>query len=171
MAQARRVKERLGEVIGDPVEVEVDGERRIVRPFPRAARLVDVAEVPGLAAVKVERLRGLARAALEGRLDTERLRAMTEDEALEHLQTLPGVGPWTASAVLTRGCGVADALPLGDGISREAVHHFCGLNELPDDTAWLAIADAWRPYRMWATVLLHMAWRREQPSPPSYRQG
>ena len=171
MAQARRVKERLGEVIGDPVEVEVDGERRIVRPFPRAARLVDVAEVPGLAAVKVERLRGLARAALEGRLDTERLRAMTENEALEHLQTLPGVGPWTASAVLTRGCGVADALPLGDGISREAVHHFYGLKELPDDTAWLAIADAWRPYRMWATVLLHMAWRREQPSPPSYRQG
>jgi hypothetical protein len=24
---------------------------------------------------------------------------------------------------------------------------------------------------MWATVLLHMAWRREQPAPPSYRQG
>jgi hypothetical protein len=33
------------------------------------------------------------------------------------------------------------------------------------------MSDVWRPYRMWATVLLHMAWRRDQPAAPSYRQG
>ena len=37
-----------------------------------------------------------------------------------------------------------------------------------DGGGWAA---AWRPYRMWATVLLHMAWRRERPATPSYRQG
>jgi 3-methyladenine DNA glycosylase/8-oxoguanine DNA glycosylase len=73
--------------------------------------------------------------------------------------------------VLTRGCGVADTLPLGDRISREAVRHSYGLAEPLDDDAWLAIAERWRPYRMWATVLLHMAWRRDQPATPSYRQG
>ena len=73
--------------------------------------------------------------------------------------------------MLTRGCGVADALPIGDPISREAVRHFHDLASLPDDDAWRAIAEPWRPYRMWATVLLHMAGRRDQPSAPRYRQG
>jgi len=171
MDQARRIKERLAELVGDTVEIEVDGERRTLRPFPRPASVVDLHDVPGLAAVKVERLRALARAALDGRLDTQALRALPEDEALARLRELPGVGPWTASAVLTRGCGVADALPLADAISREAVRHFYDLDDVPADEAWRSIAEAWRPYRMWATVLLHMAWRREQPGRPSYRQA
>jgi DNA-3-methyladenine glycosylase II len=170
MAQTRRVKERLAEQAGDTVEVELDGERRTFHAFPRPQQLLALAEIPGVAAVKVERLHGLARAALDGRLATERLRGLAEDEALAELRDLPGIGEWTASAVLTRGCGVADALPLGDRISREAVRHFHQLGDLPDDEAWAAIAEPWRPYRMWATVLVHMAWRREQPAPPSYRQ-
>lgn len=164
MAQTRRVKDRLAGLIGDPVHVDVDGEQRTIRPFPRPQALAEVADVPGLAAVKVERLRGLARAALDGRLDTERLRALSVDEALAKLRELPGVGDWTASGILSRGCGVADMVTLPDRISRDAVRHFYGLVEGPDDEAWLAIADAWRPYRMWATVLLHFAWRREAPS-------
>ena len=96
---------------------------------------------------------------------------MPEDEALERLGSLPGVGTWTATAILTRGCGLADTLPLADGISREAVAYHYGLEAPPDDETWRSIAEPWRPYRMWASVLLHMAWRREQPSRPSYRQG
>jgi len=133
--------------------------------------LVDHHEAQGISAVKVTRLRDLARAALDGVLDTERLRALPEDQALTELRALPGIGPWTAQAILMRGCGVADALPLEDEISRTAVASIYGLPEPPDDAAWTAMSDAWRPYRMWATVLLHMAWRREQASTPSYRQG
>jgi DNA-3-methyladenine glycosylase II len=170
MAQTRRVKDRLAAEAGDAVEVEIDGESRTVRAFPRPQQLLALAEIPGVAAVKVERLHGLARAALDGRLDTEQLRDLPEEEALAQLRDLPGIGEWTATGVLTRGCGVADALPLGDRISREAVRHFHDLPELPDDAAWSAIAEPWRPYRMWATVLLHMAWRREQPAVPSDRR-
>ncbi len=171
MAQTRRVKDALAARAGDPVAIDVDGTERTIRPFPRPQAILEIAEVPGLASVKVERLRGLARAAIDGRLDTERLRALPEADALAELRTLPGIGEWTASGVLTRGCGVADTLPYGDTISREAVRHFHDLPTIPDDDEWTRIADAWRPYRMWATVLLHMAWRREQPSPPSYRVG
>ena len=103
--------------------------------------------------------RGPRRAARHGAA----ARAPRVDEALAELRELPGIGEWTASGVLTRGCGVADTLPLGDRISREAVRHFHGLARFPDDEAWMAIAEPWRPYRMWATVLLHMAWRRDQP--------
>jgi DNA-3-methyladenine glycosylase II len=167
MRQARVVKDRLAEGWGDPIEI--DG--RTVQPFPRPQRLLEVAAVRGLSQVKVERLHDLARAALDGALDTERLRSLPEAEALDDLRRLPGVGPWTAQAILLRGCGVADAVPLADDISRAAVAWCYGLPEPPDDDTWTRISDAWRPYRMWATVLLHMAWRREQTSAPSYRQG
>ena len=170
MAQARRVKERLAEEVGDAVEVELDGERRTIHVFPRPQQLLGLTEIAGVAAVKVERIHGLARAALDGRLDTERLRGLPPDQAIAELKELPGIGEWTSSGVLTRGCGVADVLPLGDRISRESIQHFYGLAETPDDEAWQAIAEPWRPYRMWATVLLHMAWRRDQPATPSYRQ-
>jgi DNA-3-methyladenine glycosylase II len=171
MAQTRQVKERLAEEAGDAIDVELDEERRTIHAFPRPQQLLALPEIPGVAAVKVDRLHGLARAALDGRLATERLRGLPEAEALAELRALPGIGEWTASGVLTRGCGVADALPFGDRISREAVRHFYGLAEPPEDDAWLATDEPWRPYRMWATVLLHMAWRRDQPAPPSYRQG
>jgi DNA-3-methyladenine glycosylase II len=167
MRQARVVKDRLAAEHGDPIEV---GDT-IVRPFPRPQRLVDIEHVQGISAMKVARLRDLARAALDGVLDTERLRALPQDEALAELRSLPGVGPWTAQAILMRGCGVADSLPLEDDISRTAVASLYGLAEPPDDATWTAMSDLWRPYRMWATVLLHMAWRREQTSAPSYRQG
>jgi DNA-3-methyladenine glycosylase II len=167
MRQARVVKERLGAAYGDPVEIG----GQVVHPFPRPQRLVDLTTVQGLSDTKVQRVRQLAEAALDGRLDTARLRALPEEQALAELGALPGVGPWTASGILLRGCGVADALPMGDDISRTAVQWAYGLPELPDDAAWRSIAEGWRPYRMWATVLLHMAWRRDQPGTPSYRQG
>jgi DNA-3-methyladenine glycosylase II len=166
MRQARAIKDRLAESYGDPIEI---GDQT-VRPFPRPQRLLDVPSVTGLAQVKVERLHDLARAAIDGILDTERLRLLPETEALAQLQALPGVGPWTASAILLRGCGVADAVPTVDDISRNAVAAIYGLPEPPDDATWTTISDVWRPYRMWATVLLHMAWRRQQPATPSYRQ-
>jgi len=166
MRQARVVKDRLGTSLGDAIEI---GDR-VVRPFPRPQRLLETTDVQGISAVKVSRLHDLARAALDGRLDTEHLRSLPEAEALAALATLPGVGPWTAQAILTRGCGVADALPMTDEISRNAVAAAYGLPEPPDDETWTRISDGWRPYRMWATVLLHMAWRRDQPDTPSYRQ-
>ena len=168
MRQGAVVKRWLSEAVGDAIELP-DG--RTVHAFPTPSALLGLDAVPGISAEKIRRLRGLAQATLDGALDTQTLRALPEAEALARLEELPGIGPWTASAVLMRGCGTPDTLPLSDGISRNAVAVAYGISEDVTDERWLSVAEAWHPYRMWATVLLHMAWRREQADAPGYRQG
>ncbi len=106
MRQSARIKERLRDEFGDRPTVG----RREYPAFPRPQRLLEIDEIRGVSAPKVKWLRGLAQAALDGRLDTDALRSMPYEEALASLRALPGVGPWTAEAVLLRGCGVADEL-------------------------------------------------------------
>ena len=164
MRQGAAIKKRLGEEFGDRPTVE--GHEIVA--FPRPQRLLEVKSAPGLNDKKVGWLHGIARAALDGTLDTEKLRSMPRDEALAALRELPGIGPWTAEAVLLRGCGVADELPSNDDLSVRAASEMYGRPEMTRDD-YVALAEGWRPYRMWATVLLRMGWNREFGS-RSYRQ-
>ena len=116
--------------------------------------------VPGLNEKKVGWLHGIARAAMDGRLDTDELAAMPHEEALASLRALPGVGPFTAEAVWLRGCGVTDELPSTEEASLMAAHEAVRPAGL-DRAGLIEIAEAWRPYRMWATVLLRMGRGRE----------
>lgn len=160
--QAARIKTWLGERLGDAIEI--DGS--LQHAFPRPQRLLELKDAPGLNAVKIGRLHGLAQAALDGQLETERLRSLPSDQAMDELMRFDGVGAFTAEGTILRGCGVADELPR-DPMNRAAVAEQYGLAEV-DDAAWTAITDRWRPYRMWATVLLRVGWERAQPG-RSYR--
>jgi len=163
MRQSARIKERLRDSDGD--RPTVDG--RAYPAFPRPERLVDMKEIAGVSAQKVTWLRGIAEAAIEGPLDTEALRSLPRDEALAALRTIPGIGPWTAEAIRLRGCCMADELPENEEASVRAA---AALYERPsvDRESFAKLADAWRPYRMWAVVLLRVAWNRSTPG-RSYR--
>jgi len=163
--QSAVIKRDLAERLGDRPTVE----GAPIPAFPRPERLLDLHEARGLSPAKVERLHGLARAALDGQLDTEVLRTLPPDEALPRLLELPGVGPFTAEGIYYRGCGVADGIPDADKIGLEVVRDLYGVAEAgPADVARLG--EAWRPYRMWAVVLLRVAWGRRQKGPVSYRR-
>ena len=163
--QSAVIKRDLAEMLGDRPTVAGTP----VPAFPRPTRLLELREAKGLNAEKVRRLHGLATAALEGRLDTEHLRSMPEADALAELQALPGVGPFTANGVLYRGCGVADGLPGSDDLAREVVGDLYGLDGVTGADVE-RMAEAWRPFRMWAVVLLRMAWTRRQGAGASYRR-
>ena len=163
--QSAAIKRDLSEQLGD--RPTVGGTP--IPAFPRPERLLELREARGLNPVKVERLHGLARAALEGRLDTETLRTLPPDEALPRLRDLPGVGPFTAEGVYYRGCGVADGIPASDEIGREVVGDLYGIGGAGQADV-LRIGKEWRPYRMWAVVLLRVAWGRRQGGPVSYRR-
>ena len=163
--QSAVIKRQLAEELGDrPTIAGVE-----VAAFPRPTRLLELKAARGLSDEKVRRLHGMAQAALDGRLDTERLRVMAPDDALAALRELHGVGPFTADAVLYRGCGVADGLPGSDELGRTVIRDLYGLADA-SATDVERLAEAWRPYRMWAVVLLRMAWTRARGGDVSYRR-
>jgi DNA-3-methyladenine glycosylase II len=164
--QSAVIKRDLSERLGDrPTILGTE-----VPAFPRPSRLLELKDAKGLNDEKIRRLHGLAQAALDGRLDTERLRSLPEADALAELRELAGVGPFTADGILYRGCGVADGLPGSDELGQTVIKDLYGMDEVT--TADVErIAEAWRPYRMWAVVLLRTGWTRAQGPNVSYRRG
>jgi DNA-3-methyladenine glycosylase II len=149
IASAARIKIALAKAHGD--RVELDG--RIHHVFPAPATLAQLDAFEGLAEHKVARLRGIAAAALAGRLDAERLRAMTPEAALADLQTLHGIGPWGASHIYYRGAAVVDELPIAEPRVLHALALAYGLHE-PSIADCQRVALGWRPFRMWVAILL-----------------
>jgi 3-methyladenine DNA glycosylase/8-oxoguanine DNA glycosylase len=60
-----------------------------------------------------------------------------------------------------RGAGLVDAVT-NDDLTQRAIQLLYRLGERPGRAAVLKRAEAWRPYRMWAVVLLNV-WVRGQP--------
>jgi DNA-3-methyladenine glycosylase II len=156
--QTRRIRQRLADQFG--AAIEVDGTAFRAFPDPRA--LLGLETFPAVAPVKIERLHHVARAALEGTLDRARLRSLPEPDALTELRTLPGIGEFFAQGILMRGAGLVDAIT-EDDLTPRAIQLLYRLADRPDAAAVRKRAEAWRPYRMWAAVLLNV-WVRSQPA-------
>jgi DNA-3-methyladenine glycosylase II len=151
-AVAELVRAR-GEVVG------IRGEA--VAVFPRPDRLLDLRTVAGVSAAKVERLRGIARAALDGELDAERLRRLGDVAGPAALRRLPGIGPFWGSGIYLRACGIADVFP-DEPMSIAALGRLHGLGDRPAPSTVARLTDAYRPFRMWVCFLLRVAAARGQ---------
>lgn len=137
--------------------VAVTLDDAILHAFPAPVRLADLPPVRGLAERKVEHLRKLGRATADGWVDTKLPRAMAREEAMSHLQRLPGIGPFSAELILLRGAGDPDAFPR---LERRLHHAMAAAYHLDDEPALHTlerIADGWRPYRSWVGLLLRNA--------------
>jgi len=154
IAQARTLRSRLAEAHGDAVVIE--GET--VHAFPRPQVLLEIDSFGPIAGEKMERVHGVAEAALAGTLNRARLRSLPRETATSELRQLRGVGPFIADGILLRGAGVVDELS-ADEVTQQAVQRAYDLPELPTQAELERIAEPWRPYRMWCCVLLHL-WLR-----------
>jgi DNA-3-methyladenine glycosylase II len=150
ITQAAAIKARMAERLGEPVSFG----GRVVHAFPSPQRLAKLDAFPGLAGRKPYWLRSLALAALDGQLDTARLRAMPPDEALADLKKLPGIGDFSAGLTLLRGAGAPDAVPTAEPRLARAIALAYGLPGPAAPEQVRQISDNWRPYRTWVTLLL-----------------
>jgi len=94
----------------------------------------------------------------------ERLRALDPAEALERIQSLRGVGPWTGNMVIGAAMGWSDAVPVGDlHMPRIVTEALTG--EPGGDEAMLAALEPFRPDRARAVKLLRYVTVRRGPLP------
>jgi DNA-3-methyladenine glycosylase II len=157
-AQGAKVRSRLGARLG--ATFNLDGFEE--HAFPQPERLLEIDDgFPGLNADKVERLHGVARAALAGDLDVARLHELGPQRAYEEVQKIKGIGPFYATLVVVRGSGFADALVAvpEPKLLAHAAHFY--QPDGPPTLEWLTeLAEQWRPFRTWATVLIRLAGSR-----------
>jgi len=145
---AGRIAARYGERIGVPIE---GVERSPDRLFPQPARLVRARlETLGIIGSRARTIRALARSVEDGTLGYDALQ--DPDSFRESLLSIKGIGDWTAEYVAMRALKNPDAFPASDlGLLRafDTPHR----NRIkPGELE--ARAEAWRPWRAYAALLL-----------------
>jgi DNA-3-methyladenine glycosylase II len=110
----------------------------------------------GLSAQKTAYLKDLAQRTADGSVDFARLAGLTDDEVVQTLTQVKGVGTWTVHMFLIFALRRMDVLPTGDYGIKSAMKKIYGLEGLPAPVEMERIAQPWRPY---ASVACWYLWR------------
>ena len=110
----------------------------------------------GLSRAKAAYLRSLAEHVISGELELERLDELPDEQVIEELVAVKGVGLWTAQMFLMFQLERPDVLPTGDLGIRNAIQRAYALAEPPSVAQMEEIAEPWRPYR---TLACRYLWR------------
>jgi DNA-3-methyladenine glycosylase II len=105
----------------------------------------------GLSRQKRGYVRDLAHHFATHQIPTRRLGAMSDEDVIEALVTVKGIGRWTAEMFLIFTLNRPDVLPVDDLGLRKGAQLLFGLRELPDGKTLTELAESWRPYRSIAT--------------------
>jgi DNA-3-methyladenine glycosylase II len=114
----------------------------------------DAIRAAGLSRPKIAYLRDLAQHVEDSELELERLHDLPDEEVIEQLTAVKGIGDWSAHMFLMFHLGRPDILPVGDLGIRNAVKAQYRLRKLPDPKRLERIARPWRPYRTLACLYL-----------------
>ncbi len=169
-AQGTVVRNRIASALG---RVYGEGAEQLFA-FPTPERLLELREVQGLEATKVERLHAVAHAALSGELESGRLLALSTEDAMAHLQKLPGIGPMYATLILLRSTGAIDSMTGFEPRLSTYLAHFYGLPSPVTEEQSQRIIDGWRPFRTWSSVLFRVGGDRlglELPAKPAFARS
>ena len=110
----------------------------------------------GLSKQKSTYLKDLAQKTAAGVLDFSRLPELPDEEVIEHLTQVKGIGVWTAHMFLIFSLRRPNVLPTGDyGVQMALKRHY-RKRKLPKPKDMEKIARAWEPYR---SVACWYMWR------------
>ncbi len=112
----------------------------------------------GLSTAKLRSVKDLAQKVRDGFLDLEEIDQFADDEIVNRLVEVRGIGVWTAQMFLIFALNRPDVLPLGDLGIQNGVARLYGLENRPSpsDVSLVAKDGLWHPY---ATVACLHLWR------------
>jgi DNA-3-methyladenine glycosylase II len=132
-----------------------------VRPGPVTAETIaamspEQLRALGVSPQKASYLHDLARRVQDGSLRLNRLSQHADEQVIEKLVAVKGIGVWTAQMFLMFSLGRMDVFPHGDLGIRTAIRNLYELPELPDRTTCEPITKVWQPY---TTIACWYLWR------------
>ena len=130
---------------------------RIPQPPELAAVSDEDLRAAGLSRQKAAYFRSIGEHFASGQLSNPKLRRMSDEDVIEHVTQIKGVGRWTADMLLIFCLGRSDVLPVGDLGVRNSMMAAYRLQDPPKPDDMVRIAESWRPYRSAGTWYL---WRR-----------
>jgi DNA-3-methyladenine glycosylase II len=111
----------------------------------------------GLSGAKVLAMKDLAKKTIEGIVPTlEQAEKLSDDELIERLTSVRGIGAWTVEMFLIFRLGRPDVLPIHDLGVKKGWSITYGKKHMPKPKELLAFGERWRPYR---TVASWYMWR------------
>ena len=108
----------------------------------------------GISGMKIDYLKDLARNIEDGKLKIKSLPKMSDEQVIEQLTQIKGIGRWTAEMFLIFSLGRQDVLPVHDLGLRKGVQFAFSLPQLPKPKEVEKFGERWKPYRSIATWYL-----------------
>jgi DNA-3-methyladenine glycosylase II len=125
---------------------------------PTPEQLLEASETDlrgaGLSGRKVEYIRDLAAHVISGELELDRLGDLSDEEVIEEIVAVRGLGQWTAEMFLLFHLERPDVLSGGDLGIRKAIQIEYELDEMPTPQRVVEIGEPWRPHRSLASLYL-----------------
>jgi DNA-3-methyladenine glycosylase II len=115
----------------------------------------------GLSGAKILAMKDLARKTLAGVVPTlEQAHEMSDEELVERLISVRGIGAWTVEMFLIFRLGRPDVLPIHDLGVKKGWSIAYGKKHMPKPSELLAFGERWRPYRTVASWYMWRAFER-----------
>lgn len=132
--------------------------------FPTASEILATRKsklrAVGLSSMKIEYLKDLAKHVNEGKLNMRTISKMSDEDVIEHLTQVKGIGRWTAEMFLIFSLGRQDIFPVGDLALRKGVQMLFSLPEMPKPKEAEKLGQKWKPHRTVATWYLWKSLRQ-----------
>lgn len=108
----------------------------------------------GLSYSKITYLKDLSKKIIDKKIDLENIHKMSDEEIIEHLTQVKGIGRWTAEMFLIFSLAREDIFSYGDLGIRNAIQRLYKLRKSPSLLRAEKISKLWRPYRSLASRYL-----------------
>lgn len=157
----QQISVKAAQAVWNRFEERVGGvsTERVLALTPAAMRAC------GLSRQKVDYMRDLAQHFRSGLINPRRFRSLHDEELIESLCDVRGIGRWTAEMFLIFHLRRPDVYPLQDiGLVRAVERHYLG-GKRASREAVSEIGERWRP---WRTVATWYLWRSLDPFPVEY---
>lgn len=136
----------------EPIKRNKQGNWGVPKCYPQAEEILRTPDHllrgAGLSRNKLASIKDLAAKTLDGTVPSRRAaHYMSDDELIERLTTIRGIGRWTVEMLLIFGLGRADVLPVDDYGVRKGFALTYRKKDLPKPKELIKFGEKWRPYR------------------------